>query len=523
MKRIKLEPTDSGLDVIIGEPPSPALEKLNSLDNVIITLPDMDAGEVESGGLWDTVENRVQALDAQPNSELNLWKVLEDKVNPHLWKPRRLAKVEIVEDHNDPSKEVCYYFKCAEVHAFLKLGEKQLFVWEHMDGDHTVRDIMFAYRNKFGSMPIGAIWKTIGTFRSSKLIDEPMTNVLERANRLGGVKPEFNFFRFMMRSTYNLQNVDPKIEKAYRWGGWLFFKPFVWMPLVAIGVLGLLLAGYISFRGHPLSASFSDSGSPLLLIVAYLSFLPMLFLHEMSHALAVKHFKREVLGGGFMLIKTLPAVYVDTTDMWMDRNKWHRVAVSLIGPATNLVLGGSLILIALGTPDRILAAFFYAIALNNFFQTIFNLCPFIEFDGYYALMDALGETALRGKSFRFIRTELPKRWTKFYRFSRREWLYTIFGLCAGLYTLGIISMGCYMIANFLLSSTIGIISALFLVAFIGIPTIWGWSSRMLYERKHGKGRGQAARQPTATGGFQTKSALAATAKPGDLEKDAQKV
>jgi Zn-dependent protease len=140
----------------------------------------------------------------------------------------------------------------------------------------------------------------------------------------------------------------------------------------------------------------------------------------------------------------------------------------LIGPLTNFVLAGLFSWIAWGLPPSIITVFFFALALNNILNGFLNLSPFIELDGYYALMDALGETALRAKSFKFIRQELPKRWRRFYKFSRQEWIYTVFGLIALVYTTAILGLVGFMLVKQIQSNPALVIGAVLLfILFTG--------------------------------------------------------
>jgi putative peptide zinc metalloprotease protein len=372
-----------------------------------------------------------------------------------------------------------YYLKCRSAHAFLKIGERQLFIWKLMDGDHTIRDIMYAYREEYKAMPIFQITQAVNIFKGCRMLDEPDETVFDRLGHIfedGAKKLHLNPLYLLTKAKITIDNIDPKVEKLYRWGGWLIFKPYIWIPLFLISFTGVGLALYTLFSGQVLAEEIGNLGGGMYALFTYLTLMPLIFIHEMLHALTVKHYKREVMGGGFMLLRGMPAMFMDTSDMWMDRNKWHRIKVSVAGPLANICLAGILSLIALEMPVSIYSAFLFALAINNIANAVLNMCPLIELDGYFALMDLVDESGLRSKALKFIRKDFPKRWKQMGKFSRKEWLFLVFGLLALLYTFAITScMVMFAIRIVVINPVLGVI--------IGIIAILYLSYRLWYKVK----------------------------------------
>ena len=170
-------------------------------------------------------------------------------------------------------------------------------------------------------------------------------------------------------------------------------------------------------------------GDDVILGLASLWFAALLpvFVHELGHALTVKHFAREVPRGGLMLYMGLPAAFVDTTDIWMEPRR-ARLAVTWNGPYTGLIVGGIAACFMVLVPDAGINGFLFRMAGYAYMTVFLNINPLLKFDGYYLLSDALDISALRERSFSFIRGKLPARMRTRTSLSRDEWIYTIYGL-----------------------------------------------------------------------------------------------
>ncbi len=122
--------------------------------------------------------------------------------------------------------------------------------------------------------------------------------------------------------------------------------------------------------------------------------------HEFSHGLTCRHFGGHVKEMGFMLIYFSPAFYCDVSDAWMFPNKRHRMAVTLAGGYSQLMLWGvCAILWRITEPDTVINHVMVVVVLFSGLQTLFNFNPLIKLDGYYMLSDYLEVPNLRSRSF----------------------------------------------------------------------------------------------------------------------------
>jgi molybdopterin/thiamine biosynthesis adenylyltransferase len=113
--------------------------------------------------------------------------------------------------------------------------------------------------------------------------------------------------------------------------------------------------------------------------------------HEIGHGVVCTYFGIPVRSVGIMVFYLQPAAYVDITDSWRLKSKWHRVAISCAGIYVQLILTflaccGWLYLRSMHRQSALLTIF---IGLN-LSSVFFNLLPFVRLDGYWILSNIVG-------------------------------------------------------------------------------------------------------------------------------------
>jgi putative peptide zinc metalloprotease protein len=165
------------------------------------------------------------------------------------------------------------------------------------------------------------------------------------------------------------------------------FAPTVAVPLVALGLLAVLLALRAGRSLQP--------GADYL--IAYCLFLLSLLAHEFGHAAACARYRGRPSAIGLALYVVYPVLYSDVSDAWSLR-RWQRVVVDLGGIYFQSLVGAVfLAAYALsGWRPLTLAALLVAISC------LFSLNPFFKFDGYWVLGDALGVVSLGRQRARLL-------------------------------------------------------------------------------------------------------------------------
>ncbi len=280
---------------------------------------------------------------------------------------------------------------------YLELDERDAFIWEQIDGTATVRDLVFAYAEKYGELALPKIERALLTFASIGLVKGLDGQTIEEERRgLRGVGRAV--FRGLLRLQISIKGFDGLITRLYRAGGWWFFTR-TWTVLAwAIVVAGLV--GFGVAQGRQRLFDVGGAG-PAGLLASGALYLVALAVHETAHALAVKSYGRKVNKAGFMVMMAMPFAFVDTSDMWFGDRR-SRLVTSLSGPFITLVMAGGLALGAAGLPDPKASGICFQVAFGLYLNTLYNLNPLMPLDGYQALADALRMPRLREEALSYF-------------------------------------------------------------------------------------------------------------------------
>jgi putative peptide zinc metalloprotease protein len=283
--------------------------------------------------------------------------------------------------------------------TYLSLNEREVFVWKRLDGEHTIRDLLFAYFHEFGQLALPRIEAAVRSFAAAGLV-----------RGLPDAQPELTgwqkfgkaLLRNLIRVQLSIHGLDPLMERAYRSFGWRLFTPAAVLALWALIIAG----GYGFWLATQHQQLFDLAGAgPVGGAVVFIGYIVATAVHEAAHALAVKSYGRRVNRGGFMVMLGCPFAFVDTSDMWFG-SPYSRIVVALSGPMTTAGIAGAAGLAAAFLPHPQVAGICFTLAYGLYANTLFNLIPLMPQDGYQALADALRTPRLREEAKQYLLRDL---------------------------------------------------------------------------------------------------------------------
>ncbi len=296
--------------------------------------------------------------------------------------------------------------KTPGIETALRLGPQESFVLNFIDGKTTVKEIYYSFIKKFGLIHPQTLGSLIEDLIERGLIipDNPITGFhKEKTSKIKKILDK------ILRLRYTIPQADRLMEILNNKIGWLwstkinYFYLFIILVSIVLFSLNLPFIKILAvkyFTGRLLL-------HPEIWIGFYLGMTILVIFHEFSHAIMCKRYGGKVHEMGMMFYCAIPCFFVDTTDAWMFKNKWHRIMVSLAGPFNTLILAcifGWGWVSCMHLNFQSLSLIFGAVFLVGILQIFINLIPFIETDGYYILMDILEIPNLRKKSFCYLRS-----------------------------------------------------------------------------------------------------------------------
>jgi putative peptide zinc metalloprotease protein len=296
-----------------------------------------------------------------------------------------------IESHGSDLVDAVAVLKDPVRWMYFKLSAIGASVWKRIDGTKSVQMLLDEVTAELPGTPPGAILRVLGQLRRFGFLQFGVSDSVPVPARV-----RWRIAHPLVWEV-SIQRCDFAFELLYRYGGKFFFSRLFMLPAAACGVLGLL----IFLCGDP-AGSLAGHSSELLYLV--LTGFCTVLLHECAHGLTVKHFGKQVGGVGISWFWFGPAFFVETSDMWLSTRK-KRIAVSLAGPAVEFVLAGvagagALILGQHTCVSTVLRTY----SAISYYRLLFNLCPLLEYDGYFVLCDLLHQSNLRRRAYDLLRT-----------------------------------------------------------------------------------------------------------------------
>lgn len=275
--------------------------------------------------------------------------------------------------------------KDPEMGTYYRLTPEGKFLWEMLDGKHSLRDLTLAFFEEFKLFSPQAIAEVLGGLGKAGFLES--TTWAVAVQRLLLRLPWFSRVTSVISNTLQsvmmVRHVDGWFSRWYNNGVRFLFTTSVQIVLGLIAVAGIILFACQTPQVLPQLSDYAFWQFGLWVVPPLLlSFV----VHELGHGFAVKRFGREVLGVGVGWYWVTPIMFVDTSDMWLSE-RIPRVCVDLAGIYTNMILAG---LAMLAMPHNVYAWVFTAVSYG---MVVINLLPIKGTDGHYALTDFLASSS----------------------------------------------------------------------------------------------------------------------------------
>ena len=218
-----------------------------------------------------------------------------------------------------------------------------------------------------------------------------------RSQRLRRLLHHYLFFRVP------LLNPDRALQAALPWLDWLFARSTA-LLVGGLSLLGLILTAR---QSDVFVASFLDTLSPGGLAAYLVALAVTKSLHELGHALTATRYGLRVAHMGVAFVVLWPMLYTDTGESWRLSDNRQRLRIAAAGIATEMAIAGLATLAWHLTADGDLKQAFFFLATTAWVLTLaLNISPFMRFDGYFILSDALDMPNLHERSFAVARAAL---------------------------------------------------------------------------------------------------------------------
>jgi putative peptide zinc metalloprotease protein len=297
-----------------------------------------------------------------------------------------------------------YVVKDPRRQTYFRLGPRERFLLESLDGEHDRQALREAFQKQFNDELSDEDIDGFLVLAASRGLLQPAGPAVEQPQIVtrpdaAATKPSparrptsGQSLLFWRRSLFDPDRIFTWLEPHVRlfWTR-TFAALSALLVVMAIGVLVLNRLQFASDLAENLRWQTLLFGAVTLVLVT--------LLHECAHGLTCKHFGGEVHEVGFLLIFFMPSFFCNVSDAWLLPQKWKRLAVTFAGGYFELCLWAFSVLVwRLTLEDTLVNYMAWTVVSVSGVRVLFNFTPFIKLDGYYLLSDALDVPNLRGRA-----------------------------------------------------------------------------------------------------------------------------
>jgi len=384
-----------------------------------------------------------------------------------------LLRNDLVASPAEIDGQTVYNIKDPITGHYFRLREPEYWLIRQFDGRTSYDQVAERFREKF-QLNIGAddVAGFVNMLESNFFLENSRSEqeISRKSYRPAKRRSLFSRLLFVKIKAFNPTAILDRLVRLYRpfhSAGWLIVQ----LALIIFGV-GLLLANnsHFSVRLYEIF----NIGSIVTIVLA---FFILMTVHEFSHALICRYYGGEVKELGFLFLYFQPCCYCDLSDAWLFEKKKHRLAVTLAGPYSGLVLLAlTVIAWRVTMPGSGVNELAQILGIVIWVTLIFNLNPLIKLDGYYLLSDWLDIPNLRAKSFAYLGNFMKRvilGWPiePIEASPRERKIYLRYAILAAIYTVALLAWVLWIISGFMFRTMGGAgILLLFAVLFYTIRT-----------------------------------------------------
>ncbi len=262
-----------------------------------------------------------------------------------------------------------------------------------MDGERTVQDIFDRVCAKLDEFAPGQeeIIDLMGKLYQADLLKSGASadteELLERQARQKSNRFKQRFAN-PVALRFALWDPEDFLNRHFAKVRWLFSKwvGFVWLALIAFAVIEAVL-NWPRIANH-----FSINAlSPYNLLLMFLLYPPVKFVHELGHAFSAKLEGGEVHEMGINFLLFVPVPYVNVSTATHFRSRYKRMLVSAAGiMVESFIAALGLLLFLAAQPGLVQSIGFNLFMIGGISSLFFNGNPLLKYDAYYVLADGIG-------------------------------------------------------------------------------------------------------------------------------------
>ena len=229
--------------------------------------------------------------------------------------------------------------------GYFELRDEAFFVLNKLDGLTTVEDVCQAFHERFRPRTLSSeelqsfLGQLVG---QGVVVAEAPGHGRTLVAKERTIRRRRRWLRLGNLLAIRFRGFDP--DRLLTWLltklEWLF-SPWAIAAglLLIVSAITLVIVQFDELLARLPNAQALLSATNLIWLFALLAGVKVL--HELGHGLTCKRFGGECRELGFMLLIFSPTLYCNVSDIWMVKDKWKRIAVSMAGMWVEAVIAAT--------------------------------------------------------------------------------------------------------------------------------------------------------------------------------------
>lgn len=290
---------------------------------------------------------------------------------------------------------------------YLRLSDQEMAVLRSLDGRCTARRLMQSLQDTWpeSGFTVDDVSDFLGQLINSQLIvstgPHNQSGKLKAAHE-SVLRRWISRISGLLRLRIRLMDPTPLLDACQP----LMSARLLRAAAVAAAVVCVTALCLVILRFDLFIASLpgpTDFFGPDNLALVLAVFVIVKMFHEAGHAIAARYLGAECHEAGVMLLLLTPVLYTNVTDAWLLDRK-SRLLITAAGILVEIVLASlAAILWFFASPGMLKSLLANMMVICTFGTILFNGNPLLRYDGYFLLVDAIGQPNLAQRSSHRVR------------------------------------------------------------------------------------------------------------------------
>ena len=131
-----------------------------------------------NSNIWLDIEQKSAKSPVQAAAPDDIWQLTEGRLNHAKYKPVKIPDAEVA-DVSTKAGEARYALRNPHNDKYIIIGDEELFLWNLIDGQNTVKDIALEYITRYDALGSELLMDLLDALRNDGFLEEQPVSVFQ--------------------------------------------------------------------------------------------------------------------------------------------------------------------------------------------------------------------------------------------------------------------------------------------------------------------------------------------------------